>query len=223
MKTDSIGAFIQVLRKDKGLTQKELAEIIGVSDKTISKWENGNSLPDTSMLLPLCEALDIGVNELLSCERISPEDYSAKAEETIISLIKENENSKKNNRVTRIVGIILLLIAIVSLFWNTPYGYEGIMTYSLSFVDFQSLALLVILTAGILLASGVRKKQRILELLSKIVIPIGVILSLASTVVMLTRIENPSALGVNMHVILLYLIYAFIIKIVVEVLRVKQK
>ena len=94
MKTNSIGEFIQQLRKDKGMTQKELAEIIGMSDKTISKWESGNSLPDTSVLVSLCKALDISVNELLSCEKIPPEDYSKKAEENIMTLMKENEEQK---------------------------------------------------------------------------------------------------------------------------------
>ena len=98
MKVNSIGEFIQILRKEKGLTQKELAEIIGLSDKTISKWENGNSLPDTSMLLPLCKALDVSVNELLSCERIPPEDYSMKAEENIMALLQENQNNKKSDK-----------------------------------------------------------------------------------------------------------------------------
>ena len=88
MMTNDIGKFIQEIRKEKGLTQKELAELIGVSDKTISKWENGNSSPDTSMLMSLSEALEITVNELLSAEKISPENYSMKAEETIMTLMK---------------------------------------------------------------------------------------------------------------------------------------
>ena len=79
MMTNDIGKFIQEIRKEKGLTQKELAELIGVSDKTISKWENGNSSPDTSMLMSLSEALEITVNELFSADKISPENYSIKA------------------------------------------------------------------------------------------------------------------------------------------------
>ena len=63
-----IGTFIAVLRKEKGLTQKELAEQIGISDKTVSKWETGNGMPDIAYLSPLCEVLDINVNELLSGE-----------------------------------------------------------------------------------------------------------------------------------------------------------
>ena len=95
MKTNNVGGFIQQLRKDKGMTQKELAEIIGMSDKTISKWESGNSLPDTSVLVSLCEVLDISVNELLSCEKIPPEDYSKKAEENIMTLMMKMKKTKR--------------------------------------------------------------------------------------------------------------------------------
>lgn len=223
MEANSIGEFIQVLRKDKGLTQKELAEIIGMSDKTISKWENGNSLPDTSMLLPLCRAFDISVNELLSCERIAPEDYSVKAEKTIMTLMKENESSKRGNKVARIIGIILLVISIFFIFLNTSYGDKGLELYLYSFIDIPSFILIVLLSAGILLASGIRGKQSVLALLSKIIIPIGVVISLASAIIMLTIIEDPSILGPYIQVIFSSLIYSFIIKIVVEVMIAKLK
>ena len=63
------GEFIQQLRKAQGLTQKELADKLGISDKTVSKWETGNGLPDIASLSPLCKALGINVNELLSGEK----------------------------------------------------------------------------------------------------------------------------------------------------------
>ena len=66
-----IGRFIAELRKEKSLTQRELAELMGVSDRTVSKWECGNGMPEMSMLMPLCQALQINVNELLSGERLS--------------------------------------------------------------------------------------------------------------------------------------------------------
>ena len=73
MNQERTGKFISELRKQKGMTQKELAEQIGVSDKTISKWECGNSIPDISYLDALCNSLDVSVNELLSGERLSKE------------------------------------------------------------------------------------------------------------------------------------------------------
>lgn len=223
MKESNIGEFIQVLRKEKGLTQKELAEIIGMSDKTISKWENGNSLPDTSMLLPLCRVFDISVNELLSCERITPEDYSVKAEETIMTLIKENENNKRGNKIAGIIGIILLLISVILIFLSTPYGYEGLVIYPLKFINMPVFILLVLLSAGILLVTGVRGKRRVLAMLSKIIIPVGVVIALVSAIVMLTNIENPNTFGPNIHITLLSLVYSFVVKIVVEVMISKSE
>ena len=85
MSQNNIGEFIQQSRKAKGFTQKDLGDRIGVSDKTISKWENGNSIPDTSILNELCATLDINVNELLSGEKLTPEIYSMKAEENMMN------------------------------------------------------------------------------------------------------------------------------------------
>ena len=63
------GKFISMLRNEKNLTQLQLANILGISDKTISKWERGAGLPDVSLMIPLCEALEISVNELLSVKK----------------------------------------------------------------------------------------------------------------------------------------------------------
>ena len=112
-----IGKFIADLRKEKEMTQKELAETIGVSDKTISKWECGNGMPEMSMLMPLCQALQINVNELLSGERLSADSYSRKAEENIINLMQENEEHKKHSKkniVNAVLIIILSLIAVLA-------------------------------------------------------------------------------------------------------------
>ena len=144
MKTNNVGGFIQQLRKDKGMTQKELAEIIGMSDKTISKWESGNSLPDTSVLVSLCEVLDISVNELLSCEKIPPEDYSKKAEENIMTLMKENEENKKVDLLAKIIGIVLLVVGIFLFFITTDEGYVGLTEYPVYFLDALSLIFVVL-------------------------------------------------------------------------------
>lgn len=101
-----IGKFIASERKRKGYTQRQLADILEISDKTISKWERGNGFPEVSLLLPLCNELDITVNELLSGERVSEEDYQKKAEENMVSMIKEREENKKKVIYTTITGII---------------------------------------------------------------------------------------------------------------------
>lgn len=101
-----IGRFIASERKQKGYTQRQLADILGISDKTISKWERGNGFPEVSLLLPLCDELDITVNELLSGERVSKGDYQKKAEENMVNMIKEREENKKKAILTTITGII---------------------------------------------------------------------------------------------------------------------
>ena len=90
-----IGRFIAEERKRKNYTQRELADILGISDKTISKWERGNGFPETSLLLPLCNELEISVNELLSGQRLAEADYKRKTEEIIMDLVKEREENKR--------------------------------------------------------------------------------------------------------------------------------
>ena len=77
MNQEKIGKFIQELRREKDLTQSELASKLNVTDRAISKWENGRGLPDLSLIKPLCEELDISINELLSGEKLSKKEYLA--------------------------------------------------------------------------------------------------------------------------------------------------
>lgn len=107
-----IGKFIASERKRKGYTQKQLAEILLISDKTVSKWERGNGFPEVSLLLPLCSELDITVNELLSGERVSEEDYRKKAEENMMKLVQETQESKKKIVLSAMVVLLALLAAI---------------------------------------------------------------------------------------------------------------
>ncbi len=100
-----IGKFISDERKAKGYTQKQLSELLGISDKTISKWECGNGFPEASLLLPLCNELEITVNELLT-ERISQQNYKKKAEENMVNMIREKEENKQKILLTTIIGII---------------------------------------------------------------------------------------------------------------------
>ena len=111
MNQEKIGKFISKCRKEKKLTQIELAEKLGVTDKSISNWENGRNMPDLSLFKPLCEILDISINELISGEKLSKDKYQEKLEENIISTI-DYTNKKiliKNN----IIGIIFLTFGII--------------------------------------------------------------------------------------------------------------
>ncbi len=92
-----IGQFIGICRREKNLTQRQLADLVGVSDKAVSKWETGRGLPEASSMAPLCEALGINVNELLRGERIPGEEYQEKAEETMVKLAEMKEDIKKVN------------------------------------------------------------------------------------------------------------------------------
>ena len=106
-----IGKFIAEERKTKKYTQRELADKIGISDKTISKWERGNGFPEVSLLLPLCNELDITVNELLSGERLQEEDYKKKAEENMVNLVKEAQESKKKIILSAVVAGLVVVAA----------------------------------------------------------------------------------------------------------------
>lgn len=106
-----IGKFIAEERKKKGYTQRHLSEKLGISDKTVSKWERGNGFPEVSLLLPLCEELDISVNELLSGKRVSEEEYRKKAEENMVNLVKEAQESKKKIILSAMVAILVIFAA----------------------------------------------------------------------------------------------------------------
>ena len=112
-----IGKFIAERRKSKNLTQFQLAEKLNITDRAISKWENGRSMPDSSIMLDLCKELEISVNELLSGEMIDMKDYDKKAEENLYNLNKSNEHKKKLLiRCGIIMVLLILIIAIVELY-----------------------------------------------------------------------------------------------------------
>ncbi len=113
MDTKKIGQFIAENRKALGMTQRELAEKLGVSDKTVSRWENGNYMPDLSLLWPLSEVLDISLNELLSGEHIGQEKIAEKAEASLASTLAYSEQKIKKSKYQfylSITGVIFILL-----------------------------------------------------------------------------------------------------------------
>ncbi|MBQ9327709.1 MAG: helix-turn-helix transcriptional regulator [Solobacterium sp.] len=114
-----IGTFIASCRKELGLTQAALAEKLGISDRAVSKWETGKSMPDSGIMLELCDLLNINVNELLSGERIMEEFYGRQAEENLLAMRKEIE--EKNRQMLRteywisipavVAGLVIVMIA----------------------------------------------------------------------------------------------------------------
>ena len=106
MDQEKIGKFILQLRKEKGLTQKELAEKLEVTDRAVSKWENGRGMPDVALMKPLCEILGISVNELLGGERFPQEEYQEKSEFNFLNTIGYTEKKiKKNSLFLRLIAI----------------------------------------------------------------------------------------------------------------------
>ena len=114
MNQEKIGKFIAENRKKKKITQCELAEKLGVTDRAISNWENGKNMPDLSLFKPLCDILGITINELISGEKINNEEYNEKLEENFIYTIDYID--KKKNNSSDIKSLILLIIGISGLF-----------------------------------------------------------------------------------------------------------
>lgn len=119
-----IGKFIAESRKSRNLTQRQLADALSISDKTISKWECGKGFPEVSLMLPLCAALDITVNDLLSGEKVSSTDYQKKAEGNMMNLMKENEENRKRMALSIITGVITIIavcaLIVIASFLDLP-------------------------------------------------------------------------------------------------------
>lgn len=107
-----IGRFIAECRKLKEMTQMQLAEKLGITDRAVSKWENGKSMPDAALMLELCDILSISVNELLSGEKIDMENNNQKNEQLLLDMAKELE--KKNKTIWSSMWAIMI-VSIISL------------------------------------------------------------------------------------------------------------
>lgn len=160
MNQTETGKFIAKCRKDKNLTQAQLAEMLNITDRAISKWETGKSMPDSSIMLELCEILGITVNELLSGEKIDMESYEKKADENLISLKRKDENSMKKNVIISILFSVTLLVGVMVCF-ICNIAISGSLTWSL--IPISSIAFVwVILFPSIILG----KKGIIVGLIS---------------------------------------------------------
>lgn len=130
MNQTTIGAFIATRRKAKNLTQLQLAQKLNITDRAVSKWETGKSMPDASIMLPLCDILGITVNELLSGEELTKEEIEEKADENLLALQRKDECSVRWNRITAIalsslmaVGILACLICDLSISGSLTWSW----------------------------------------------------------------------------------------------------
>ena len=136
-----MGEFISEMRRNKGITQREMAEALDISDKTVSKWETGRGIPDVSIMLALCAYLEISVNELLAGQRLSKESYTQKAEEHIMELMKTTEKNARTQKWSMIgggAGFVMLLLFYWAMYQNIV-EMEGVLTPMAWFIDFPAL------------------------------------------------------------------------------------
>lgn len=111
MNQEKIGRFIALCRKQNGFTQASLAEKLGITDRAVSKWENGKSMPDASIMLELCGYLKINVNELLMGEHIAMENYKEIAEQNLIEMRKQEEQANKRLMSAEYFLVTLAVVA----------------------------------------------------------------------------------------------------------------
>lgn len=142
MNQEKIGNFIAETRKEKKLTQTQLAEKLGVSVNAVSKWERGLNIPDVSLFKDLCDELGFNVNELLSGEKIDNGKYINLAEENLLILTKQIEKRKKILRsIQRVLLSLTLILFVLSVVLNSMgdnWGKSNILhlTYILMSVNF---------------------------------------------------------------------------------------
>ena len=134
-----IGRFIAERRKMIGLTQMQLAEKLSITDRAVSKWENGRSLPDSSIMLELCDELNITVNDLLSGEVVTMENNNKETEKNLLALVREKENADK-----RLLNIEIVLGFITSIFFMT-------LIFVASFVEMQAWIRILLIAIGMVL------------------------------------------------------------------------
>lgn len=115
-----IGKFVAECRKEQNLTQMQLAERLNITDRAISKWENGRSMPDSSIMLELCDVLKISVTDLLNGEKVNTENYSKKLEQSLIDMVKQKEEADRMLLFLELlvgavcVGVMLATVAFAS-------------------------------------------------------------------------------------------------------------
>lgn len=159
MDQNAIGAFIQSLRKEQGLTQKDLGSRLGVTNSTISRWEKGDSYPDAGMYEPLSRALGVSVAELLSGRRISDSEYRKAADQQIISLAQENEGggSRLYRPLIVLSGFLSVLLIIIMLLHES--GLIILQSQAKYIAAFFILSILIQICSGCMpdLFSGIRR------------------------------------------------------------------
>ena len=140
MDQEKIGKFISECRKKQNLTQLELADKLNITDRAISKWETGRGLPDSSLMLDLCNILKISVNDLLSGEVVTMNEYNQKQEQTLLDMVKQKEeNDKRLLALEILIGIFSIIILL---------GF----VFTAAFVEMESWLRVVLIITGFIIS-----------------------------------------------------------------------
>lgn len=234
MNQEKIGKFIAFMRKEQNLTQKQLAELLGITDKTVSKWETGRSMPDNALLLEICSVLKISVNELLSGERLSQENYDGHAEANMLHLMEEHEKQKNMNKWT-LIGIVLGgVFLFMALFFVVALSV-GICNLSW-LMDLQSFIIVVGMSISALMITGmlrdfvygfcicygskksvdresILKSYIAMKLVMVTSILAGIFTAIISIVAILGNLRDFSMLGIKLITALMSVWYSIIINL----------
>lgn len=239
MEQEKVGRFISELRKEKGLTQKKLAEQLHITDKAVSKWECGYSLPDNAVMLELCEVLGISVNELLSGERLSSANYNRKAEENIMTLIQENTEQKKRNKKQLVISALAVILLAAYFIWfvNASTGYHLEVEFFVDITAFVVVIMLMLFMLGLarqlkpflkIFKYGVRgcdddkkveKTKNATSYAIKSVLLSGGICSVIYFVNWMRCLDNAGEWGPNLSKIILGVFYSLLIAGVLMILK----
>ena len=168
MDQEKIGKFILKLRKEKNLTQQQLADILKVTDRAISKWENGRGMPDLSLFKSLCETLDISVNDLISGYKVPKEKYQEKLESNTLDIINYTNSKieKKNYFISFVLIIFGILIDITAM---TIFKSES------SFGSIYSIFGILLSTFGIYILTK-KSSKKILFMISYFIVSLSTLL-----------------------------------------------
>ena len=147
-----IGRFIADCRKKKNLTQAQLAEKLNITDRAVSKWENGRSMPDSSIMLELCGVLGISVNDLLCGEVVTMDNYNEKSEKLLLEMAKQKEEADKRLLSIEIVlGVLSMVVLLGFTFIAAFINMDAWLRICLIVIGF------VVAMAGVFVAIGIEQ------------------------------------------------------------------
>ncbi len=195
-----IGKFIAGCRKEKGLTQAQLAEKLNITDRAVSKWETGKCMPDSSIMLELCNILGVTVNELLSGERIEMNDYEEKVNENLIELKRKDENNMSKNIVISTIYTIAMVVGIF-VCCICDIAIAGELTWSL--IVLSSILITWIVTFPVILLG----KKGVLAAMIAISVLIEPFMYILSILIKVDEVFRIGALMSLISIVFLWIIY----------------